>query len=168
MVAVRQAQSSDAAWMQTRFDAQMGWTKPVGYFARVCQQQAKDELVLLVAHDDETYMGHAKIIWQPNYFYFRENKIPEIQDLNVLPQFRRQGVASKLMDVAEKLISERSPIAGIGFGLYADYGPAQRMYILRGYVPDGYGVMSHDQPVTPGASVPVDDDLVLRLIRRLR
>ena len=33
----------------------------------------------------------------------------------------------------------RSPLAGIGFGLYADYGAAQRLYVKCGYLPDGRG-----------------------------
>src|SRR6185503_17510377 len=113
------------------------------------------------------YAGHMSVVWSPNYPYFRDNGIPEIQDLNVLPAYRRQHVATLLVDTAENLIRERSKIAGIGVGLYADYGPAQRMYIRRGYVPDGKGVAYHDAYVTPGASYPVDDDLILFLTRQL-
>ncbi|MEE8413744.1 MAG: hypothetical protein V3R96_04255, partial [Dehalococcoidales bacterium] len=71
------------------------------------------------------------------------------------------GIASSLVDEAEKRIFERSRIAGIGVGMYADYGPAQRMYILRGYVPDRLGLFYKNQPVIPGREVLVDDDLVL-------
>jgi hypothetical protein len=42
----------------------------------------------------------------------------------VLPDFRRPGIASALMDLAEEYEGARSRIAGIGVGLYADYGPA--------------------------------------------
>jgi hypothetical protein len=86
----------------------------------------------------------------------------------VLPAYRRQGVASQLLDAAETLIQERSDRAGIGFGLYADYGPAQRMYILRGYVPDGNGVTYNGSTAQPGTQVTVDDDLVLYLVKTLR
>lgn len=41
----------------------------------------------------------------------------------------------------------QSDTIGIGFGLYADYGTAQRMYIKRGFVPDGRGIMYNDMPV---------------------
>lgn len=46
------------------------------------------------------------------------------------------------MDEAEKRIFERSEVAGIGFGISADYGAAQRMFVKRGYVPDGRGLWS--------------------------
>lgn len=167
MVSVRQARDEDAAWMQDSFDRLMGWKKPAGYFQRRCERQVNGEEVLLVAADGDQYAGHTVVVWSPNYAYFREKGIPETQDLNVLPNYRRQGVATMLVDAAENLMRERSKIAGIGVGLYADYGPAQRMYILRGYVPDGNGVTYRDAYVKPGASVPVDDDLVLFFVKTL-
>lgn len=65
------------------------------------------------------------------------------------------------MDEAEKRIFEKSRFAGLGVGLYTDYGPAQQMYVRRGYVPDGRGLMYHNCPVTPGRDVFVDDELTL-------
>ena len=166
-VTVRQATHDDAAWMQESF-ATIGWGKPDGYFADCCRLQDDGKLVLLVAEDEGTYVGHCKIVWDPDYPYFKAHGIPETQDLNVIPEYRRQGVASALMDETERRIGERSDVAGIGFGLYRDYGAAQRMYILRGYVPDGNGIVYEDVYVTPGESYRVDDALVLGLIRRLR
>ena len=45
--------------------------------------------------------------------------------------------------------AQRSDHAGIGFGLYADYGAAQRLYIKRGYIPDGRGAHYGTSPVFP-------------------
>ncbi len=89
----------------------------------------------------------------------------ELQDFNVLPQFRRRGIGSALMDAAEALIATRSATAGIGVGLYPDYGPAQRLYVLRGYVPDGRGIASETVQVRPGQVVRVDDELALYFTR---
>lgn len=86
----------------------------------------------------------------------------------MLERFQRRGIGSALMDRAEALIAERSPVAGIGVGLTANYGAAQVLYVRRGYVPDGRGIISGAEPVRPGASVAADDDLVLYLTRRLR
>lgn len=166
-VTIRQATKQDEDWMQAGFDQFMGWTKPAGYFAHACALHEAGAITLFAAADGDAYVGHVKVAWEAGYPYFRENNIPDIQDLNVRPDYRRQGVASRLIDAAEAVIRERSPIAGIGFGLYADYGSAQRLYIKRGYVPDGRGVMYDDQPVPPGEARPVDDDLVLYLTRRL-
>lgn len=164
---VRQATADDAVWMQSSFDAGMGWTKPGGYFAECCRQQAAGGRVLLVAEEDHAYRGHVNVVWEPEYPPYREQQIPEIVDLNVLPAYRRQGIGTQLLDAAERLIHQRSSKAGIGFGLYASYGPAQRMYVLRGYVPDGKGIMYAARPVEPGTTVRVDDDLVLYLVKAL-
>ncbi len=167
MLTIREAQASDAEWLQTSFDTQMHYQKRTDYFAEVCDLQAQDKAVLLFARMDENYAGHLKIIWEPNYPYYKENSIPEIQDLNVLHQYRRQGIATQLLDEAESRIAQRSNIVGIGFGLYADYGAAQRLYIQRGYIPDGRGVSYRDAYPQPGATIRLDNDLVLHLIKRL-
>ena len=56
---------------------------------------------------------------------------------------------------------------GIGVGLSRDYGAAQRLYIKRGYVPDGRGVTYNYLPVMAGSKVLVDDDLVLWFTKKL-
>ena len=71
------------------------------------------------------------------------------------------------MDEAERLIAERSRICGIGVGLHHDYGAAQRLYALRGYVPDARGITSHGRRVNWGDEAKVDDDLVLWLTKPL-
>ena len=58
----------------------------------------------------------------------------------MLSQFRRKRVVTLLVNEAERLAGERSSQVGIGFGLYSDYGPAQRMCVKRGYVPGSKGV----------------------------
>jgi ribosomal protein S18 acetylase RimI-like enzyme len=113
------------------------------------------------------FAGYVTVVWVSGYRPFAEAGIPEIQDLNVLPQFRRRGIASALMDAAEAAIAARAETAGIGVGLYADYGAAQLMYLRRGYLPDGRGIAYRGATVAPATRVPVDDDLVLMMARRL-
>ena len=154
-------------WLEREF-ARLAWAKSPGYFQKVLAAQERGELVMLVARTGERLHGYLKVVWQSEYAPFREHGIPEIQDLNVVPVSRRRGVATRLMDRAEALIAERSPFAGIGVGLHPGYGPAQRMYVRRGYVPDARPLMWHDRPVVEGQDVKLDDDLVMHLTRRLR
>jgi hypothetical protein len=58
------------------------------------------------------------------------------------------------MDAAEEVARDRGVVAlGITVGLSGEYGPAQRLYALRGYVPDGRGAGRGQQPVSKGARV---------------
>jgi ribosomal protein S18 acetylase RimI-like enzyme len=143
----------------------LNFNAPASYFEALLSAQERGERVVLVAHSGNKIAGFVTIRWKSDYPPFAEKSIPEINDLRVLPEFRRRGIATALVDEAEKRIFKRSKIAGIGVGLYADYGPAQRMYIRRGYVPDSRGISYKNQPVNPGHDVFVDDDLLLYFIK---
>jgi GNAT superfamily N-acetyltransferase len=163
---IRQLQHADIAPMVAAFAA-LGWDKPVSLYERYLAEQSAGARVVHLAFADGMFAGYVTVLWQSHYPPFREAGIPEINDFNVLPLFRRQGIGGRLMDAAEQTIAGRSAVVGIGVGLYADYGAAQRMYVRRGYVPDGRGVTYDNVPVVPGASVPVDDDLVLWFTKQL-
>jgi GNAT superfamily N-acetyltransferase len=154
------------AWLAAEF-ARLAYTKPDGYFRQCFDAQTRGDLVLLVARTGEQLHGYLKVVWRPNYPPFRDADIPEIQDLNVVPDSRRQGVATRLMDTAERLVAERFPVIGIGFGLHPGYAAAQRMYVLRGYVPDAQPLTYKDEFVTEGQQVRLDDALVLHLTKNL-
>lgn len=139
----------------------LNWNTTESYFQDLLSEQEKERRIVLVAYFENNIAGYVTIRWQSDYPPFAEKAIPEINDLRVLPEFRRRGVATALIGEAEKRIFKRASMAGIGVGLYADYGPAQRMYILRGYVPDGLGLQHRNQTVKPGCDVFVDDDLLL-------
>ena len=98
---------------------------------------------------------------------FAEAGIPEIQDLNVLPEFRRQGIATQLLDEVETLAAERSATVGIGVGLHPGYNAAQRLYGKRGYILDGRGITYHDRFLQEGAQLVLDDELVLHFTKRV-
>lgn len=146
----------------------MGWTKPPDYFATLLDLQTQRQLVLLLALSESIYLGHCQVLWRSAYPGFRDHGIPEIKDLNVCPDHRRRGIGSALLDEAERRIVERSDVAGIGVGLYADYGAAQRLYTKRGYVPDGRGLHYGVNPVVTGETYRVDDELVLYYLKDLQ
>jgi len=153
----------DAADIPRIMSAFLGfeWHTPESHFQAMLAAKERGELVFLVAYHGGKIAGFLYIKWKSEYPPFAEKGIPEIKDLRVLAELRRRGIATALMGEAEKRIFERSPVAGVAVGLYADYGAAQRMYIRRGYVPDGRGLMYKDKPVKPGHDVFVDDDLLL-------
>jgi GNAT superfamily N-acetyltransferase len=166
-LAIRSLVAEDVEVIASAF-RELSWNKPVVQYQCYLAEQGSGQRVVLVAHLDGCFAGYLTVVWESCYTPFAQESIPEIMDLNVLPRFRRQGVATALMEAAEKTIRERSPIAGIGVGLDADYGAAQRLYVLRGYVPDGRGLMANGCPILYGDSVSVDDKLMLYFTKRLR
>lgn len=147
--------------------AALGWNKPISKYQRYLLEQERLERTVFVAFLEGLFAGYLTVVWQPDYPPFRTEKIPEIQDFNVLPQFRRKGVGTCLMDTAERLVANHSLIVGISVGMTADYGAAQRMYVLRGYVPDGRGLVSNNQFLKYGEMVKVDDGLTLHFTKTL-
>lgn len=85
----------------------------------------------------------------------------------MFPKYRRRGIGSRILDVAENFASESSRTITLAAGLHAGYGSAQRLYIKRGYVPDGSGVWYRGNKLEPYADCCNDDDLVLYLYKRL-
>ncbi len=154
-------------WLAGQF-ASLAWPKPEGYFRGCFAAQERGENIVLVARSGEHLHGYLKIIWEPDYPPFREQRIPEIQDLNVVPSSRRRGVATRLMDRAEATVATRSEIIGIGVGLHPGYAAAQRMYAIRGYVPDAQPLTYNNQFVIEDQQVRLDNDLVLHLTKVLK
>jgi GNAT superfamily N-acetyltransferase len=82
----------------------------------------------LVAWDGDTPVGHAHVSWAGT-----ELGVPELQDVYVVPDRRREGFATELTHAAERLAAERghgqlSLSVGVGNdaarGLYAALGYA--------------------------------------------
>lgn len=145
----------------------LGWNKPASQYERYLLEQELKTRLVFVAFVQEGFSGYLTICWESDYEPFRAGKIPEIVDLNVLPTFRRMGIGTQLMDKAEREIAKVSSIAGIGVGMDADYGAAQRMYGLRGYVPDGLGLYYRDHHIKYGEEITVDDSLALYFTKKL-
>lgn len=148
--------------------ASIGAVKPEAKYQMYLEQEAAGSRTCLVASVDGKFAGYVTINWRPTYPGFAELEIPEIQDLNVLPTFRRRGIASRLLDLVEAQVARRYSAVGIGVGLHAGYNAAQRLYVSRGYIPDGRGVTYRDQYVGQYVQVMLDDDLILHLTKQLR
>lgn len=147
---------------------QIGWHKPKSIYETYLEEQSSGVRSALVARVNGKFCGYVTIKWITDYPLFAENNIPEIADLNVLPDYRKQGIGTKLIGAFEQAAKEQGrALIGLGVGLTADYGSAQRLYIHLGYIPDGKGVHYKCQAVKYSELVPVDDDLILYLIKNL-
>ena len=153
-------------WLAEPFN-RLAWSKPDGYFQKCFDAQERGEMIVLVARTGERLHGYLKVVWKPDYPPFRDKGIPEIQDLNIVAASRRRGIATRLLDTAERIVAERSSVIGIGVGLHPGYAAAQRMYVVRGYVPDAMPLTYDNEFVTEGQDVTLDDKLVLHLTKNL-
>jgi GNAT superfamily N-acetyltransferase len=123
----------------------------------------------LAAVRDAQVVGIATILWESNYPGFAERGIPLLHQLAVAGPAQRQGVATQLMAAAEDLARQHGAVElGITVGLFDAYGPAQRLYARRGYLPDGRGACHGQEPLRHGAQVIMDHDLILWLTKALR
>ncbi len=166
-LSIRQMHEKDPKVISNAFKEQ-GYDKPITLYERYFVEQSNGERITLIAEVDGQFAGYVNVIWQSYYPSFRESDIPEVNDFNVLLKYRRLGIGSILMDRAEEIISEKSAVAGIGVGLFSDYGPAQILYVKRGYVPDGKGIHNGEHHVEYGEKVEVDHDLALYLTKKLK
>lgn len=168
-LSIRLLAADDVSQIAAAFE-KLGWSqaKPFSQYQRYFNEQVRGARDVHVAFVQTTFAGYLTICWKSTYPPFRELSIPEIVDFNVLPVFRRQRIGTVLMDKAESEIAKVSNVAGIGVGITSDYGAAQRLYALRGYIPDGRGLYHRNHYPTYGEQITIDDDLALFLTKELR
>ena len=170
-ILIRKLKESDIPIIIDAF-AKDNWPKPATIFETYFNEQQNAERLVWVAYFDNQFTGYVTLKWQSQYEPFAKAHVPEIMDLNVLPTFRKKGIGSKLLETAEKEAYTKTNVVGIGVGLYggADggYGAAQKLYVNRGYIPDGNGVTYNYQHATPGEKFPLDDNLILWFRKKLK
>ena len=163
---IRLLREGDAQIISQAFK-HIGWNKPASKYQEYLMEQSAGTRICFVAAVENRFAGYVTVNWAAAYPGFAEQNIHEIQDLNVLPQFRRAGIGTRLLDRAEEEVTHRSNIVGIGVGLHPGYSSAQRLYVKRGYIPDGRGVWYRDHVVEEGMQAVFDDELVLHFTKRL-
>ena len=166
-VVIRNMTEADAEALAAGETAQ-GWGDTAEKHRMRLRDQAAGRCVALAAEYCGQTAGYLSVYRRVEHGPFAGKEMPELVDFGVLEKFRRHGIGGKLMDAAEKLAGETSPVVGLGVGLHSGYGSAQRMYVLRGYVPDGSGVWYRDEVCRPYDECRNDDDLVLYLSKKLR
>ena len=164
---IRLIESKDIPPIAKAFEG-LGWNKPASQYERYLMDQEMKVRDVYVAFIKEQFAGYLTICWSSNYEPFQKENIPEIVDFNVLPEFRRQGIGSQLMDKAESKMAKISSFAGIGVGMTPDYGAAQRLYVLRGYVPDGRGLHYRGHYAAYDEEITIDDSLALYFTKELK
>lgn len=145
-----------------------GWDATTEKYEMRFRHQAEGKAIALVAEYKGNAAGYINVYPDSEWGAFANKGYPEIVDFGVLEKYRRNGIGSKLMDIAEQIAAGYSSIVYLGVGLHSGYGSAQRMYVKRGYIPDGTGVWYKDKICDPYADCCNDDHLVLYMSKKMK
>lgn len=164
---IRDMEAADAQILNDEYTAQ-GWHPDIDYYHMRMREHAEGKCVALTA----VYQGHPAgavyVYFSAQEGPFKGKGWPEIVDFSVLQKYQRKGIGNRLMDSAEQIASQHADTVCLGVGLCREYGTAQRMYVKRGYIPDGSGVWYQNKQCVQYETVcTIDDDLVLFLSKRL-
>ncbi len=119
---IKLVRSEDLEWVVELFIRQVYPDDPEGARLHLADHAEGGGSTILAFVQGEL-AGYLTIRWQSENPLFRRENIPLIHDLLVFSAFRRQGIASRLMDHAEALIATRASKAGVAVGLFDAYGP---------------------------------------------
>ena len=135
---IRDLQPGDGE-KQAAGEMAQGWQDTREKYNARLRDQAAGKAVAMAALLDGEPVGYINVYPDAPWGPFGGQGLPEIVDFGVLEKCRRRGIGGKLMDAAEKVAARYGDTVYLGVGLHSGYGAAQRMYVKRGYVPDGSG-----------------------------
>ena len=162
---IRKMQESDIQELSRGFISQ-GWPSREEILTRYFKEQESGEREVLVAEVKGALAGYITILPSAKHGPFAEI-YPELSDFNVFEPFQNQGIGNLLMEEAEKRVKLTSDKVTLGVWLHSGYGPAQRLYIKRGYIPDGTGVWYQNHQPAMNAVCEDIGELVLYLSKNL-
>ena len=158
----------DDARIFTEEETAQGWHPDISKYLTRLRDQAEGKCVSLTAVYQGSPAGYVNVYITGLGGPFSGKGLPEIVDFGVLEKYQRKGIGGRLMDAAEQIAGQYADTVWLGVGLHSGYGSAQRMYVMRGYIPDGTGVWYQGKPCEQyETGIANDDDLVLYLSKNL-
>ena len=144
-----------------------GWHPNIETYENYYKEQEKGKRLVFIAEYEGRVSGQCTLILNPNEGPWANRGIPEIADLTVFFDVHNKGIGNKILEAVEKEASKISRQVYLAVGVHSGYGPAQRIYVKRGYVFDGSGVWYQGKQLEQYAPCCNDDDLVLFMIKEL-
>jgi GNAT superfamily N-acetyltransferase len=122
---------------------------------RLDQQRAEGS-TYLIAWDDDQPIGHAHVAWASTHL-----GVPEIQDVFVVPEQRRRGIAAQLTDAAEREARRRGwQTISLSVSEHRNVA-ARQLYAKLGYIDAGVEPVHVSGTIMlRGKPFDVDDTLV--------
>ena len=137
------------------------------YLKNQLDNQKKQECSALLALYNGEIAGYVFLYYKCRWGGLANCDLPCVIDLIVFEKYRKNRIATALMDTAEIIAKNYSNKVYLDVCLNSEYGPAQRLYVKRGYVPDGNGVYYEEKICETNAICKNDDELTLCLVKEL-
>jgi ribosomal protein S18 acetylase RimI-like enzyme len=163
-ISIRKLCSEDCKIISESF-SDIGWNKPESIYQQYLVEQNEALRYCFIAEKNNQFVGYVTLSIKSKYEYFRRNNIIEISDLNVLPKFRNQAIATALIKKCENHAYKIDARIGLGVGLTRDYANAINLYLKIGYKFDGNGIAYKGRTLKYQESAVIDDDLNMYLIK---
>jgi len=110
------------------------------YFQKQLNWQKDSESLALLAFFEGQVAGYVFLFQKCRWGGLRNLGFPSIVDLFVIKRYRKNGVGTALLNAAEDMAAQYNDKIYLNVPLNSPHGAAQKLYIKRGYVPDGNGL----------------------------
>ncbi len=152
----------------TNEEIAQGWVhQKVEKYTQRLKDASEGKCIALVAEYKGYIAGYFNVYPDSKSGPFGGKGLPELVDFGVFKKYRNNGIGNILMQTAENIAKQYADVVYLGVGLHKDYGAAQRMYIKRGFVPDGTGLWWNDTNLEPYADMKNDDCTAIYMSKKL-
>ena len=165
-VKIRSMEKEDAKIIFDTYES-YGWHPNIKTYEDYYSDQESGERIVFIAEYENNVSGLCTLVLHPSEGPFKDNGWPEIVDLCVFFNVHKKGIGSKLLDAAEAEAAKISDHVFLAVGVHSGYGPAQRIYVSRGYNFDGSGVWYQNKQLGQYEPCVNDDDLLLFMSKEL-
>ncbi|MBQ8110828.1 MAG: GNAT family N-acetyltransferase [Clostridia bacterium] len=165
-IRIRGMEKEDAAIIYNTY-LSYGWHPSMETYENYYREQERGERLVFIAEYEGAVAGICTLVLNPSEEPWAGRGIPEIVDLCVFFHLHRRGIGSRLLDAAESEAAKRARAVCLAVGVHSGYGPAQRLYVKRGYNFDGSGVWYRGKQLDQYAPCVNDDDLLLFMSKDL-
>lgn len=144
-----------------------GWHPVLETYEKYYKEQEENIRKVFIAEYEGEVAGLCTLVLNPEEGPWANMGYPEIVDLTVFFHVHNKGIGNKLLDVVEQEAAKIADTVYLAVGVHSGYGAAQRIYVKRGYVPDGSGVWYQGKQLEQYAPCCNDDDLLLFMSKKL-
>lgn len=165
-IKIRSMEKEDAKIIFDTYQS-YGWHPIMETYENYYKEQEAGKRMVFIAEYENKVSGLCTLVLKSEEGPWKNSGWPEIVDLCVFFNCHKKGVGNKLLDVAEEEASKISDHVYLAVGVHSGYGPAQRIYVKRGYNFDGSGVWYKGSQLGQYEPCVNDDDLVLFMSKKL-